>query len=169
MGRRILLIDVACGSTRPTIGFNGSARWKLLSLEENEVLPPLNIYPKAFAPSDRGIPLTVGVKKYNYKERWEEDSFNLCALQPTFDEEEKFVDYKMLPITSLSPNMDFIRRHKLIKNSHPCEWGNIFLPHSVPKGAGSNIFATDKWTRWINVEAAMEFAGEPECGGDTYH
>jgi len=36
------------------------------------------------------------------------------------------------------------------------------------QGAGPNVFATDEWTRWINMKAAMKFAGEPERGGDTY-
>jgi len=62
----IPLIDVARGSTVPPTGFNGSARWKLLSPKENKVLPPLNIYSQ-HAPSDRGIPLTVGAKNATTK------------------------------------------------------------------------------------------------------
>jgi len=62
MEKRVPLIDVAYGSTGPATSFNVSARWKLLSPKENEILPPLNIDPNVFIPSNRGIPLTTGVK-----------------------------------------------------------------------------------------------------------
>ena len=63
--------------------------------------------------------------------------------------------------------MGFIEKQKLKKDSHPCEWEHAFMPHAIPK-RNKNRLTTDKWARWTNIKAAMEFSGDPNHSGNTY-
>ena len=63
--------------------------------------------------------------------------------------------------------MEFIEKHDLKENSHPCKWWRAFLPDKITKG-DSNAFAIDKWARYTNIRAGIDFAGMPKHAGSSY-
>ena len=60
---------------------------------------------------------------------------------------------RQLRITELKQNMDFVRKYKLNKQSHPALWFDPFVP---TKAKNKKDFSIENCLRWTNVRAMME-------------
>ena len=75
------------------------------------------------------------------------------------------VEYSLQPVTKLTCNYDFIKKHKLALESTPSDWISPFFPEIKPKGSGKDEFNTNQWATFKNMKAEMEFGGAKSAGG----
>ena len=164
-------IDKETVAPAPT-GFHRNARWKLL---DSDVLPtrhdpPNESFGDAYAPSDRNG-LRSGSRKFDYTEEWERGVYTKESMQPSLDRNGKVtrtrgkIKLSLQPVTKLTCNHEFLKKHGLDENSTPSDWIYPFLPSHKPKGSPPDTFITDQWAAFTNMKAEMEFAGNQASGG----
>ena len=76
---------------------------------------------------------------------------------------------RMLPVTELTPDIEFAQLHNLDENSHCAKWFRAFLPNSRPtSSARTDKLCTNNWCTYTNTRAMLDIAGKQERGG-AYH
>ena len=66
------MLNIACETAGPKIGFFPTSGWALLDPDPKEIIFPINKDPNAYTPSSRDIPKenASGAPRYNYNEKW---------------------------------------------------------------------------------------------------
>ena len=121
----VACINTDTTSAAPT-GSHKNARWHFIDSKDlPDLLDPVNeTFETEYAPSDRQRP--AGTRKFNYQEAWERNKFENFIKQPSKDAAGNLmvdasgkVKYSLKPVTKLTCNYYFIKKHKLALESTP--------------------------------------------------
>ena len=188
---KVPLINVSRTAVGPS-GFDEKAKWKL-RLGHEEAKEPHSLDPLLVEPGmardqrtrDEVDDADVCMKKFNYVEKFEREEFSATALQLVDECSEKVNSkikaskkrkatsttterkYDKLPIKDLIPNIKFVQKHHLNEHSHPADWYRAFIPEGPKKGDHSNS-CIQRWCKFTNMKAELDFAGQKELGGLSY-
>ena len=168
-------------------GLDVTAHWELLSPNDEPIPEPINADDRLRPPTEEGR--DVINPKYGYDETFERVAFTGTTKNMSYMytrlKHRKRTGRKLSPTRNSrapplkaeerlrgGPNDKFLEKYNLTEHSHPMDFFNAFVP-MIPddnledpatanvKGDETTKFSISNWTKYSNMKAQMDNAGEP--------